>query len=176
MKPAIRPWLRLLPDRWVVDACTLGPIGLIGRAPGTNGSAAGLAIYTCLFLPLGWAGQCLLTVCFLLAAVALCDEGERRMQRKDPGNMVLDEAAAIPLCFIGLQGWMAQTGHVWAYMLTGFCLFRFFDILKPLGISRLQDLRGGWGVVLDDTAAAIATNLTLQIGLLIGHQLLANAS
>ena len=41
-------------------------------------------------------------------------------------------------------------------LLAGFGLFRFFDIAKPLGIRRLQALPGGWGVVIDDLAAALA--------------------
>jgi len=34
--------------------------------------------------------------------------------------------------------------------------------LKPLGISRLQRLPGGWGVVVDDAAAALATCVVLH--------------
>jgi phosphatidylglycerophosphatase A len=55
---------------------------------------------------------------------------------------------------------------VWIYMLAGFALFRLFDILKPFGIGRLQRHPGGIGVVLDDLAAALATNLVLRLGLL----------
>ena len=45
----------------------------------------------------------------------------------------------------------------WAIFLIGFGLFRIFDILKPFGIKRLQDLPAGWGVVVDDLAAALLT-------------------
>jgi phosphatidylglycerophosphatase A len=48
--------------------------------------------------------------------------------------------------------------------LAGFGLFRFYDILKPLGIRRLQDWPAGWGVVVDDAAAALATCATLHLG------------
>jgi phosphatidylglycerophosphatase A len=51
---------------------------------------------------------------------------------------------------------------VWAVLLAGFALFRLFDITKPLGIARLQNLPGGWGVVIDDTAAALAACATLH--------------
>jgi phosphatidylglycerophosphatase A len=59
-----------------------------------------------------------------------------------------------PLAFLGL-------------LVVGFGLFRFFDIRKPWVINSLQDLPGGWGVVLDDTAAALATCATLHIAHLI---------
>jgi phosphatidylglycerophosphatase A len=60
------------------------------------------------------------------------------------------------LCFLG---WPALVGPapVWVVFVTGFALFRLFDIVKPLGIARLQHLPGGWGVVADDLAAALAT-------------------
>lgn len=156
--------LARLPDRVVVGAATLGPLGHWGRAPGTNGSAAGVLLYTVFFFQLGWLGQALLLTLLVGLSVALCGEAERRLKKRDPGEVILDEAVAIPLCFVGMEPLMAQTGHVWVYMLSGFLLFRFFDILKPLGINRLQEARGGWGVVLDDLGAAVATQLLLRMG------------
>jgi len=46
--------------------------------------------------------------------------------------------------------------------LAGVALFRLFDIAKPLGIRRLQELPGGWGIVIDDVAAALAACLVLH--------------
>lgn len=47
-----------------------------------------------------------------------------------------------------------------------FILFRFFDIVKPLYIRRLEKLPKGWGVMADDIAAGLYTNLLLHIILL----------
>jgi phosphatidylglycerophosphatase A len=167
MNPGTRLLLAQLPDRVVVGLCTCGPVGRWGKAPGTNGSLLGLALYTVLFHQLGLAGQVILALLLAGFAVLICDEGERRLNKRDPGEIILDEVVAVPLCFIGLQGWMAQTGGVWIYMLAGFVLFRLFDILKPFGIGRLQRVAGGAGVVLDDIAAALATNLVMQLSLLV---------
>lgn len=166
MNPPLRWFLNLLPAGLVVGACTFGPIGYWGRAPGTNGTLIGLLVYTVLFHQLPILGQAVLLAVFIGLALILCDEGERRLMKVDPGEMILDEVVAVPLCFLGMQSQMAATGHVWAYMLAGFILFRIFDILKPFGISRLQRYPGGMGVVLDDLAAAVATNLTLWLLLL----------
>ena len=51
----------------------------------------------------------------------------------------------------------------WTIFLTGLALFRLFDIVKPLGIRRLQDLPAGWGIVVDDFAAALAACATMHL-------------
>lgn len=163
MNPALRLLLSRLPERLVTGLCTCGPVGHWGRAPGTNGSIVGLALYTILFFQLGIFGQVLLLILLAGAAMLICDEGERRMRKRDPGEIILDEAVAVPLCFLGLSAQMAASGMVWLYMLAGFGLFRLYDILKPFGIRRLQHYPGGLGVVVDDLAAALAANLTIRV-------------
>lgn len=159
----LRRVLRFLPGSLVHFLCTCGPVGYWGKAPGTLGSLIGLGLYATVFFPLGLWPQLLLTGVLAGVTVLICDEGERRLQKRDPGEMVLDEVVAVPLCFWGLQGSMAETGGTWLYLLAGFTLFRLYDIAKPLGIKKLQDLPGGLGVVLDDLAAAVAVNLTLRL-------------
>jgi phosphatidylglycerophosphatase A len=137
------------------------------RAPGTWGSAAGLLFFIVCFVgfyPLGILGS--LVTCALAAyfAVGVCGEAERLMGRRDPGEVILDEFVAMPLCFLGWQ-WIAGSGFLAFLVLaaSGFALFRFFDIRKPLVINALQELPGGWGIVADDTAAALATCATLHL-------------
>ncbi|MHC2991839.1 phosphatidylglycerophosphatase, partial [Pontibacter sp. HJ8] len=48
-------------------------------------------------------------------------------------------------------------------LLAGLVLFRFFDISKPLFIRRLEKVRGGWGVMLDDVVAGVYANIILQL-------------
>lgn len=153
-----------LSDKFVVGASTLGPLGVMGRAPGTNGTVAGLIFYTLCFHQASPLVQVILLMVSIVAAVLLCGEAELRLQKRDPGEIILDEVVAVPLCFLGLQALMVETGGIWAYMLAGFLLFRLFDILKPFGINRLQSFPGGVGVVLDDLGAALATNLVLRLG------------
>lgn len=162
-------WPRFLPSATVVTLATLGPVGRIRRAPGTWGSVAGLLYFTVFFLRLGagqpaWVGA-VWTVLFSLFgayfAVGICGEAEFRLGRRDPGSVVLDEFVALPLCFLA---WplVRDVAPDWAIFIAGFALFRLFDIAKPLGIARLQSLPGGWGVVADDLAAALAACATLH--------------
>lgn len=75
---------------------------------------------------------------------------------KDSSRVVIDEAAGICISLLFVP---VTPVHV----LVALLLFRFFDIVKPLFIRRLEKLPGGWGVMLDDVLAGIYSNLVLQI-------------
>ncbi len=159
-------WPRLLPSGLVLGIATLGPLGRRLQAPGTWGSAAGLLYFTAFFWPLGsWPGSAVWMAVFSLPglyfAVAMCGEAEFRLGRHDPPQVILDEFAAMPLCFLAWPD-LAGEWPPWAIYIAGFLLFRLFDIVKPLGIRRLQRLPGGWGIVADDVAAALAACVCLH--------------
>lgn len=163
-RPWWRAWAVFLPTRWVVGMATLGPVGLQRHAPGTWGSAAGLLLYLVVMYPQGWFLQLVWALLLAGLAIGICDEAERRLLQRDPGQIVLDEAVAIPWIFLGMGGLIMDAGGMaWLWFLAGFGLFRLFDILKPFGIARLQKLPGGLGVVADDLAAAIAANLVMRV-------------
>lgn len=75
---------------------------------------------------------------------------------EDPSRVVIDEVVGvwINLLFVPLT---------WQNMLLGFILFRFFDIVKPLGIRKMEAFENGWGVMLDDVLAGIYGNIVLQL-------------
>jgi len=162
-------WPRFLPAQLVINFATLGPVGRMGKAPGTWGSVAGLAYFTLFFSDMGVLGTLLFGAVGIYLAVAMCGEAEFRLGKRDPGEIVLDEFVAIPFCFLAWQQ-LTDVAPRWAIFLAGFGLFRLFDIWKPLGISKLQSLPDGWGVVADDIAAAIATNVVLHLlGAILGR-------
>ena len=156
-------WIRALPSPVVVNVATLGPLGSL-KAPGTWGSAAGIVFYTVVYYPMTPLGAAILTAFLVYVALVFCGEAETRLQQVDPPSVILNEFAAIPFCFLGLQPFL---GSKWAWLifLAGFGLFRLFDIWKPFGIRALQRYRGGVGVLIDDIAAALATCLVLHIGI-----------
>jgi len=164
-------WPRFLPTSMVLAFATVGPFGRMRKAPGTWGSVAGLLYFTVFFHGLGVVGTLIFSALGIYFAVAMCGEAEFRLAQRDPGGVVLDEFVAMPLCFLGwpslaalLPSWSAP----WSLFIGGFALFRFFDVLKPLGIARLQDLPDGWGVVADDVAAALAACITLHVIVRVG--------
>ena len=105
--------------------------------------------------------------CVLAASVWLCGEGERILREKDPGSVVLDEIAALPICFLPLVAhhwWRTGRlpamedflgGNNWLITLAVFALFRLFDIAKPWPVRQSQSLPGGWGITVDDVLAAV---------------------
>ncbi|MEM0965930.1 MAG: phosphatidylglycerophosphatase A [Verrucomicrobiota bacterium] len=150
----------LLPRWFVVGATTFGPIGRF-KAPGTWGSAVGVLVFTLLFAYLPPVPYLVLCAVLFFLAVPLCGEAEIRLGQRDPGCVVLDECIAVPVCFFAIP---FQPGEAtWPWIVAGFLLFRLFDIAKPFGIKKLQNLPGGWGVVVDDIAAALAANIVLQL-------------
>ena len=155
-------WPRSLESSTVLGWATLGPVGRRLPAPGTWGSLAGVFYFYVCFSMMGVVGNLLASALGAYFAVGFCGEAEVRLGRRDPGEVILDEVVAMPLCFLGWQ-WMMPAFPAWAVLLAGFAVFRFYDIRKPWVIDRLQDLPGGWGVVLDDTAAALATCATLHL-------------
>ena len=151
----------------VVNCATLGPIGRAKKAPGTWGSVAGLGLYAVLFHHSSFLGFIFLALMLAYLAVAFCDAAENRLQMRDPGMIVLDEFVAVPLVFFGMggsDGLIAQHGG-WPVLLAGFALFRLFDVLKPFGINRLQNLPGGLGCVADDLAAGLASCVVLHVSM-----------
>lgn len=159
------PWVHFLPTAVVVNLATLGPLGLVKKGPGTVGSLAGIVLYAVLFHSASPLGYVLLLFLLVYMAVAICDTAELRLQMRDPGMIILDECVAMPLVFFGMNGsggLLVQNGG-WPVLLTGFILFRVFDIAKPFGISRLQNYPGGLGCVGDDLAAAIVSCIVLHV-------------
>ncbi|MDR1595310.1 MAG: phosphatidylglycerophosphatase A [Puniceicoccales bacterium] len=146
--------------RFAVAIATLFGIGTSPVFPGTLGSFFGTLLYALAIQNLK-ASTAIFTVIFLvLVAIVICDMAEKEIGEVDPGCIVLDEFVAMPICFIGVRNLDANRLLLIA---AGFVIFRIFDIFKPLGIKRTQNLSGGIGIVIDDVVAAFYTNITLAL-------------
>ena len=144
MKLTQPAWPRAFPTALIVNLATLGTLGERVRAPGTWGAAAGLVVFALFGGPLNPLEVVVTSAVAIWLAVGICGEAEVRLSRTDPGEVILDEFVVMPLCFLGWQ-WLPPDLPWLVLLLAGFGLFRFFDILKPLGINKLQSLPGGWG-------------------------------
>lgn len=129
--------------------------GRIPIAPGTAGTVVGVLLYLLVRdLSSLWYGAVCVGVTLLgtwAAGYADCI-----LRAKDSPSIVIDEIAGFLVA-------MFLIPFAWGSVAAGFILFRFFDILKPWPLKRLQDVPGGPGVMLDDIGAGIYTNVILQI-------------
>ena len=93
----------------------------------------------------------------LLVAAALATVAwGRGLDERDPPWVVSDEIAGM---FLALA---APLGYTIALKVgLGLVAFRAFDVVKPIGIRRLEKLPGGWGILADDLAAGALTGLIL---------------
>jgi len=135
---------------------TLGPLGYL-PASGTIGSLVGiLLVLGCKYLNLSLLDYTIVTV-VLTAAVLYCIEQARFLfPACDPAPIILDELVGCFYIFIGVPF------TIWTAV-TGFLLFRFFDISKLGGIKHCEKLSGAAGIVADDLVAGLCANVCLRI-------------
>ena len=134
--------------------------GLLPKMPGTWGTLAAVPLALGLsFFPL-WVSIVTTLLYFILGAWLsgiLSDE----LGVHDYGGVNCDEV-------VGFLFLMLPFPCTWQYLLLGFILFRFFDIIKPFPIGWIdRHIMGGCGMMFDDIVAAImaiALMLLIQYG------------
>jgi phosphatidylglycerophosphatase A len=138
--------------------------GLSPVAPGTAGSLLGLAVAWLLSSHGGILGSpvglLMSGLAVGLLGVAVSGPVCRALSSEDPGCVVIDEVAGQMIACAGVP--FVPGAPVWAWI-AAFVLFRAFDIVKPLGIRRIQNLPGGWGVVADDVVGGIYAALFVAL-------------
>ena len=131
-------------------------IGYIGKGGGTVA-----AFFCCICWYLAWRGTyppvlisviitCLLTIIGVWSSSAV-----EEIWGKDPARVVIDEVAGMSISLLFLPVNVK-------YLLCALILFRFFDIVKPLFIRKMELLPAGWGIMMDDVLAGVYTNILLQ--------------
>lgn len=133
-------------------------IGYMGKGGGT---VAAVATCLCLYA-LHLAGGDQLVGWLPMATVLLTVQGVWSASEvephwgKDDKKVVIDEVAGMLITMLFIPVTLTS-------LLVGLVLFRFFDIVKPLYIRKLEKVRGGLGVMLDDIVAGVYANIILQL-------------
>lgn len=143
--------------RHPVDLLALGfGSGLLPRAPGTAGTLAAIPLYLVMQSLALTVYVPLVAVLFLLG-IPICAHTAKRLGVHDHPGIVWDEIVGYLVTMT-----FAPTG--WLWVLAGFLLFRFFDVLKPWPIRWLdRRVGGGFGIMVDDLLAGIAAAAVLQL-------------
>lgn len=123
-------------------------------APGTAGALLASIIWIALYylVPFTtlWCITLGLVILFTLAGIWAANKLET-CWGEDPSRVVVDEMVGV---WIPLLAVPDNEQWYW-YVIGAFALFRLFDIAKPLGIRKMESLKGGVGVMMDDVLAGI---------------------
>jgi phosphatidylglycerophosphatase A len=150
--------------------------GLSPFAPGTAGTLLAWGLFVGLMTILPLALLAVLLICGLLYGFWACGQCSQDLMRPDDGAIVWDEiiAFSIVLLFLWPTSYLIQA--------IAFLIFRFFDVLKPWPIHRLDRyfktnfhhhaqasrfaiVRQGFGIMVDDLLAALFTILIITLGM-----------
>lgn len=131
-----------------------------------KGGGTYAAIVTCGAIWLLWSSPALQNPWYLLAITIIVTLWGVYVGNKvepewgeDSSRVVIDEVSGMLITML----FIPQNLY---FLLAGLVLFRFFDIVKPLGVRKMESLGGGLGVMMDDVLAGVYSNILLWVGYL----------
>jgi len=154
-------------SRWIAVA---GGLGYFPVAPGTAGSLGGVLLF---LLAMSQGVEVSRSVFLVLYALAVglllllgiraAGRAEVDFGRHDDGRIVIDEVVGQLITYLPLTLFDGDDlSLIFPQVVTGFVLFRLFDVWKP-GAIRWAERRfkGGLGVMADDVVAGLYASFCL---------------
>ncbi|HOK96504.1 MAG TPA: phosphatidylglycerophosphatase A [Anaerohalosphaeraceae bacterium] len=135
---------------------TVFGLGKLPAAPGTFGSLASVLLYLLLgyvYPSANWYVMALLAALGTWVCIEYGPQMTAITGKKDPPEVVADEAAGQALVMLAIT--LLNPAKICNAGVTGFVLFRLFDIFKPFPCKQLEKLKGGYGILADDLMAAV---------------------
>lgn len=127
--------------------------GYFPWGPGTMGAIFAVALWLPLFLFVDYCTWMTITIAAILVFTILGVWSSTIAERywgEDPSRVVIDEVVGMWITLLAVPH-QAK----WYTIVTAFVLFRFFDMVKPLGIRRMEKLKNGYGIMADDILAGV---------------------
>ena len=131
-------------------------IGKLPLAPGTGGSLVALLVWLLILPNISSFTLIVLIVIIFGFGVYISSIVENELGENDPSLVVIDEWVGQWIALLFLP-YSIKWGII------AFGLFRLFDIWKPYPIRKLDEINGGWGIMLDDVLAGIYSLLIIQL-------------
>ncbi len=132
-------------------------LGYFPKIPGTIGTLGGLTLYILLnnFFNFNVYSMCIFTLILIIVSIISSSYAIKVFNNNDPKEVVIDEVAGyfVSVLFLPFD---------YNLIIIAFILFRLFDIYKPFLVKKLEDLKGGLGITLDDVGAGVLTNILIQ--------------
>lgn len=128
-------------------------------APGTAATILAAIIYIIeftIFRENIFIFNAIVVMIMIYPSIKLGDEAEKFFKRKDPRQVVLDEMMGF---------WVSVLFFPFncKIVILAFILFRINDIIKPYPIKKMENFRGGYGIMMDDFISGIYSNLMIRI-------------
>lgn len=126
-------------------------VGHFPYGPGTMGALLAILIWYPITTMANHTTWFLITLALILAFTLLGAWSSTVAERywgEDPSRVVIDEVVGQWIALLAVPAHFS-----WWHVLAAFILFRFFDIVKPLGVRKMEQFKGGWGIMADDILA-----------------------
>jgi len=151
-------------------------LGRLPAAPGTWGSIPPAAVFALLLYFNVSAVAILIVMTILVCAgsiicIVFAPSVAAKLGKPDPSEVVADEFAGQALTFLIVMFWglhPSRAGEICVIAVSGFVLFRLFDIVKPWPIRKFENLPKGWGILADDLVAGLCASVALLLSVRLG--------
>lgn len=126
-------------------------VGHFPYGPGTMGALLAILIWYPITTMANHTTWFLITLALILVFTLLGAWSSTVAERywgEDPSRVVIDEVVGQWITLLAVPAVFS-----WWHVLAAFVLFRFFDIVKPLGVRKMENFKSGWGIMADDILA-----------------------
>jgi len=123
-------------------------------ASGTAGSLVGLGIYA---IPGFENPPVMILACFLVFVLGI--KAAELMEKRyghDPAEVTIDEVLGMWISLLFLPKTLVIA-------VAAFLIFRILDVIKPWPARKFDNVRGGFGILMDDAVVALYTNIMIHI-------------
>ncbi|WP_281167220.1 phosphatidylglycerophosphatase A family protein [Colwellia piezophila] len=134
--------------------------GLMPFAPGTFGTLVGVVLFW-FMASMAAIPYAIVVAIMFFVGIFICGQTARDVGAIDPGFIVYDEVVG----FLVAMFMLPAEGR---WIVSGFVVFRIFDIWKPFPIHWVEDKLGlGSGIMTDDVIAGLYTLIILHTARLL---------
>lgn len=140
-------------------------VGFFPYGPGTMGALFAIVVWYLLSLLVSMPSLIGITLALIVLFTFLGAWSATVSERywgEDPSRVVIDEVVGQWIVLLAIPA-NFQLWHV----VVALALFRFFDIVKPLGVRKMENFKGGWGIMADDILAGVYGFIVLQLLLIV---------
>lgn len=152
--------MKKMPVYHKLIATALGA-GFFPYGPGTMGALLAILIWCALAVTINYSLLCAVTGGLIVVFTGLgvwSSTVAEKYWGKDPSRVVIDEVVGQWIVLLAVPA-----SFQWWEVVTALALFRFFDIVKPLGVRKMERLKAGWGIMADDILAGCYGAILLYV-------------